>query len=65
MFNVANDFSESRNLAAQNPAHLGRMKALWQEEWDRWVAQPLRQPADNICALNTDYSRATMSAPDR
>ena len=65
LFNVANDFSESRELSDTYPLVLTRMKALWEQEWTRWVGSPLAQPAPNICSLNADYSRPTMTRPDR
>jgi len=65
LFNTAKDFSESQNLATQYPAIVAHMQQLWQQEWKRWVGRPLAQPAPNICALNVDYSKSTMSKPDR
>ncbi len=65
LFNVARDFSESQDLSATEQARLAHMKALWAQEWNSWVGQPLAQPAANICALNADYSRPTMTQPDR
>lgn len=65
MFNVANDFTESQNLAEQNPRKLERMKRLWDMEWRRYGPGPLKEPAPNVCGLNEEYSRATMTAPHR
>lgn len=64
LFNVANDFTESHDLARERPEILARMKALWASEWARQVGKPLTDPADNICALSADYKKATMTAPD-
>lgn len=65
LFNIAHDFSESTDLAREQPAVVARMKTLWNQEWLRWVGVPLEQPAPHICALNADYSRPTMTVPDR
>lgn len=65
LFNIANDFSESTDLSQSHPRDLARMKRLWNEEWRRWVGKPLEQPAPNICRLNEDYNRSTMTRPDR
>ena len=65
LFNVANDFSESRDLALAHPEQLTRLKTLWEREWHNYVAKPLQQPAPNICRLNEDYNRPTMTVPDR
>lgn len=65
LFDTRTDFSESTDVAAANPQVAARMKALWQEEWDRHVGVPLNQPAPNICRLNEEYDRPTMTIPDR
>lgn len=65
LFNVAEDFSESRDLARESPQRLARLKRVWNAEWERYGTGPLQQPAPNICRLNEDYSRATMTVPDR
>jgi arylsulfatase len=41
LYNVANDWTESRNLADRNPAKLRELQALWQSEAARYGALPL------------------------
>ncbi|WP_197422593.1 MULTISPECIES: arylsulfatase [unclassified Phenylobacterium] len=65
LFNTAQDFTEAHDLAGARPEVLQRMKTLWADEWRIHVARPLSQPPPNICRLNSEYSRATMTRPDR
>jgi arylsulfatase A-like enzyme len=65
LFDLATDFTEATDLSAGNPRQVQRMKRLWDEEWQRWVGQPLTQPAPNICQLNSEYNLPTMTRPDR
>lgn len=65
LFNIERDFTESRDLAQDNPRQLARMQRLWDQEWQRYGPGPLAEPAPNICRLNEDYNRATMTTPDR
>lgn len=65
LYNIAHDFTESRDLAAEQPALLAHMKALWQQEWDRWVGKPLTQPAPDICAHRAEYRKPATRIPDR
>lgn len=65
LFNMSTDFSEATDVAAAHPDIVTRMKALWQEEWQRHVGTALMQPAPNICRLNEEYDRPTMTIPDR
>lgn len=65
LFKIDEDFAESTDVAAKYPMVMAHMQQLWDQEWKRWVGRPLGQPAPNICALNSDYSRPTMTRPDR
>ncbi|MXO64550.1 arylsulfatase [Altericroceibacterium endophyticum] len=59
LFDTAEDFSEMYNVADKKPAVLSHMKKLWQQEWDRWVDQPLELPSPVICMLAGDLSDVT------
>lgn len=65
LFNTAEDFTETRDLADARPDVLQRMKALWAAEWRTHVPRPLTQPPANICRLNADYHGPAMVRPDR
>jgi arylsulfatase len=55
LYNLANDFSESLDLAAQHPARLDELKKLWWSEAARYGALPL---LDAPAARSRTYDQA-------
>lgn len=52
LFDLSRDFSESHNVAAQHPARLRSLQALWQREARKFMAPQLREPSDAVALLN-------------
>ncbi|WP_254302572.1 arylsulfatase [Sphingobium chlorophenolicum] len=50
LYDLASDFSESRDLAALYPGKLAELKALWASEWNKYGTGPLAQPPAFVCA---------------
>ena len=49
LYDTAADFTESRDVADQNPEIVARLKGLWDQEWARHGRHPLAQPPARIC----------------
>lgn len=50
LYDIETDFSESQNLASENPAKLAELKTLWHHEWARHGNPPLQEPLPFVCA---------------
>lgn len=52
LFNTANDFSESTDLAAKHPEKLAELKALWQQEAEKYSNPPVVDPVPFFYKFN-------------
>ncbi len=50
LYDIETDFSESQNLASENPAKLAELKTLWHHEWARHGNPALQEPLPFVCA---------------
>jgi arylsulfatase len=57
LYDLAADFSESRDLAALYPGKLAELKSLWASEWSKYGAGPLAQPPAFACAVPGFFDR--------
>jgi len=49
LYDTTADFTESRDVSAQHPDVVARLKDLWDSEWARHGRHPLTQPPARIC----------------
>lgn len=52
LFNLAGDFSETRDLASRYPAKLKELQALWWQEAIKYSDPPLAEPSQNLRNMN-------------
>jgi arylsulfatase len=56
LFNLAQDFSETHDLAQSNPKKLQALQALWQSEWARYGTGPLQALPEGMCRMAKFYN---------
>jgi arylsulfatase len=64
LYNLAEDFSEARDVSAQHAAKLREMQELWRREWLKHNAQPLQPPAAVICTMSQFFDAPSSGPSD-
>lgn len=57
LFDLSRDFAEDKDISAEHPDQLTRLKTAWQREWDRYGYGPLREPTAWLCKSGGAFER--------